>query len=361
MFNNFKDLGDEIVALIDPASSLALVAGFKAIIVTWATIYVLYIAYMFFLGKVDNPVRQILYKLLIFMFISFFAFNLGGWYDYAIGAINGLVSWISGGGTDAIFAKLDEGLKMIANISQVYEDNDSSTWKLKSALGSIIIYISYYAVALLVAILLVLNVITLQIIILLAPFAFVTLFFPLVRGFFDRWIELIISNVFTIFFISLFFMSVYEKYQSILTGLDPITATTTGVLWDTTSVDIFLSAFTVLGFSVLAFMLILMSIGIASRLSSVSIESLPKSAAIATAATAYVAGKSTQSAGRAGRDIMKNGSRTIGAVGGASRAVGRTGSNAHSLLKTQGKRASAERRQGKSTFGERKSASSKKK
>lgn len=350
MFNSFKDLGDEIIALIDPASSLTLVAGFQTIIVTWATIYILYIAYMSMLGKVDNPVRQVLYKMLIFMFISLFAFNIGGWYTYAVNAINGLVDWISGGGTDTIYAKLDDGLKMIANIAQVYEDNDSSTFEIKSALASILIYGAYFAVALLVAILLVLNVVTLQIIIVLAPFAFVSLFFPLVRGIFDRWVELIISNVFTIFFISLFFNAIFEKYKSILTGLDPITTTATGIIWDTTEVDIFLSAFTVLGFSVLAFMLIIMSIQLASKLSSVSIESLPKSAAIATAATGYIAGKTIKSTYKASKGAgnagIKAGKTSINAVSGVSRSAGNAGSKAHNLLKQTGKKAQAERRAG---------------
>jgi type IV secretion system protein VirB6 len=350
MFNTFKVFGDEIVSLLNPSSSLTLVAGFQAIIITWATIYIMYIGYMSFLGKVDNPVRQVLYKLLLFMFISLFAFNTAGWYTYSIDAIKGLVSWISGGGTDAIYAKLDDGLKMIANIAQVYEDNDSSTFEIKSALASIIIYGAYFAVALLVAILLVLNVVTLQVIIILAPFAFVSLFFPLVRGIFDRWIELIISNVFTIFFISLFFNTIFEKYKKILTGLDPITTTTTGVIWDTTEVDIFLSAFTVLGFSVLGFMLILMSIGLASKLSSVSIESLPKSAAIATAATAYIGGKTVKSTYKAGKNAgnagYEAGKNSINAVSGISRSAGNAGSKAHTLLKQTGKKAKAERKAG---------------
>ena len=347
MFNDFKKVGDEIVTLLDPAKSVTLVAGFETIIVTWATIYILYIAYMSFLGKVDNPVRQILYKLLMFMFISLFAFNSGDWYDYAIDAINGLVGWISEGGTDVIYTKLDDGLDMIDNISQVYEDNDSGTWHLKSAIASIIIYFAYYCVALLVAIMLVLNVVTLQIIIILAPFAFLALFFPFVRGIFDRWIELIISNVFTIFFISLFFDAIFKKYASILTGLDPITTTTTGIIWDTTEVEIFQSAFAVLGFSTLAFMLILISVGLASKLSSVSIESLPKSGVMATSAGAYIATKalkgSAQGTAKVGK-IATNAS--IKAVGGASRKVGSAGSKAHNLLKKTGRKASAERKSG---------------
>lgn len=341
MFNSFNDFGDDIVSLINPSSSLTLVAGFQSIIVTWATIYIMYIGYMSLLGKVNNPIRQVLYKLLLFMFISLFAFNIGDWYKYAIDGINGLVTWISSGGTDSIYGKLDDGLIMISNIAQVYEDSDSSPLNIKSHFASLIIYGAYYAIGLLVAILLVINELTLQIIIVLAPFAFVSLFFPLVRGIFDRWIELIISNIFTIFFISLFFNAIYERYSTILTGLDPITTTTTGVLWDTTKVDIFLSAFSVLGFSVLGFMLILMSIGIASKLSSVSVESLPKSAAIATAATSYVGGKSLKSAGKAGISLGKKGAsatkNAISGISGLSTKAGNSGSKAINLLKNNKK------------------------
>jgi len=348
MFHDFKKVGDELVALIDPTKSVTLVAGFQTIIITWATIYILYIAYMSLLGKVDNPVRQVLYKLLMFMFISLFAFNGGIWYNYAIDAINGLVKWISLGGVDAIFVKLDDGLKMIAHISQVYEDNDSGIGKIKAALASVIIYFAYYCVALLVAIMLVINVVTLQIIIVLAPFAFLALFFPKINAIFDRWIELIISNVFTLFFVSLIFDAIYKKYASILTGLDPITTTVTGIIWDTTKVEIFQSAFSVLGFSTLAFMLILISIGVASKLSSVSIESLPKSAIMTTAAGAYIASKFIKEGVKGSFKAGKTGANaSIKAVGGISRKAGNAGSKAHTLLKETGRKASAERRRGK--------------
>jgi len=336
MFQSFEKMGKEVVLLLDPTASLTLVAGFQAIIVTWATVYIMYIGYMSLLGKIDNPVRQVIYKMLMFMFISLFAFNMAGWYTLAIDAINGLVSWISGGGTSAIFKKLDDGVKMIANIAQVYEDNDSSLFSLKSMLASIIIYIAYFSVALLVAILLVLNVVSLHVIIVLAPFAFLSLFFPLVRGIFDRWIELIISNLFTIFFISLFFNAIYVKYESILAGLDPITIKGTLIFWNTTKVDIFLSAFAVVGFSVLSFMLLMMSVKLASKLSSVSIESLPSSAAVSTVAAGYIG---TKAIANTVGSVAKGSGKVVSAVSGVSRAAGsRGGSKAQSLLKKRGKK-----------------------
>jgi len=347
MFSSFKTMGDGLVALLDPSKSVALVAGFQSIVATWAVIYILYIAYMFYLGKVDNPVRQIIYKMMMFGFISLFAFNSGEWYDFAIGAIKGLSDWLSGGGIDVIFAKLDDGILAINKISKVYFKYDSTTFKLLAVVGTGIIFVSYMLISLLASILLVINTLTLQIIFILAPFAFVSLFFPFVRGIFDRWLEMIISNVFTIFFLSLFTNVVFDKYQKILDDLKP-TTTTTGFFGDSTTVDIFLSAFAIVGYSVLGFFLLLMSTQLASKLSSVSIESAPKGAAIATAITAVGAGKG-YSAGkgavhRASKSVVAGAGKITSTVGGVSRKAGSVGSKAHNLLKQQGKKASSERK-----------------
>jgi len=77
MFGKFKETGDEIVTILDPTNSVTLVAGLQTVVSTWAVIYIFYIAYMFFLGKIDNPVRQIVYKMMLFGFISFETFAAG--------------------------------------------------------------------------------------------------------------------------------------------------------------------------------------------------------------------------------------------------------------------------------------------
>ncbi len=350
MFKSFGNMGDKIVGLIDPSKSVTLVAGFQTIVATWAIIYILYIAYMFHLGKVDNPVRQIVYKLMMFGFISLFAFNAGDWYKYAIGVIQGLNDWISGGGVNAIYADLDDGLKTIDKIHQIYFEHDSIKWlKLLAIMGTGIIFVSYMAVGLTTSLLLIINTITLQIIFVLAPFAFLSLFFPLVRGIFDRWIEMIISNVFTIFFLSLFYKVIFTEYKNVLDGINPLSVKP-GFIYDTTNVDIILSAFVILGFSVLGVVLLFMSTQLASKLSSVSIESIPKGAAIATAITGIMAGKGYGAGKSAGKSTYNDAKRAtkgaINGVSGISRKAGDAGSKAHNLLKQTGQKARAERKAG---------------
>ncbi|MDL1957378.1 MAG: type IV secretion system protein [Candidatus Desulfofervidus auxilii] len=350
MFVSFGKMGEKIVALLDPSKSVTLVAGFQTIVATWAIIYILYIAYMFHLGKVDNPVRQVVYKLMMFGFISLFAFNAGEWYNYAIGAIQGLTDWISGGGVNSIYKDLDDGLKTIDKIHQIYFEHDSIKWlKLLAIMGTGIIFLSYMAVGLTASILLIINTITLQIIFVLAPFAFLSLFFPLVRGIFDRWIEMIISNIFTIFFLSLFTEVIFTEYKNILDGINPLSVTP-GYIYDTTNVDIILSAFVIFGFSVLGVVLLYMSTQLASKLSSVSIESIPKGAAIATATTGMVAGKGYSAGKSVGKSTYntakKSTGKVINGVSGVSRKAGDAGSKAHKLLRETGKKARAERKAG---------------
>lgn len=337
MFGKFKETGDEIVAILDPAHSVTLVAGLQTAVSTWAVIYILYIAYMFYLGKVDNPVRQIVYKMMLFGFISLFAFNAGEWYQYAIKAIQGLSDWLSGGGLDVIYDKLENGIITIDKITQIYFDSDSIKWlKLLAITGTAVVFISYVFFGVILATLLVINVVTLQIIFVLAPFAFVSLFFPKINAIFDRWLEMIISNVFTIFFLSLFANIVLDKYTSILTEH----------LADAETTEILLSAFSICAFSLLGIVLLYMSTQIASKLSAVSIESIPKGAAIATAITGMGAGKAYTASKTATKSTIKQGGEVIDKVSGISQRAGNAGSKAHNLLKQTAKKASAERRTG---------------
>lgn len=350
MFQNFKDIGDIVVGLLDPAKSVTLVAGLQTIVSTWAVIYILYIAYMFHLGKVDNPVRQIVYKMMMFGFISLFAFNAGEWYTYSINAIKGLSDWLAGGSIDVIFAKLDDGILTIDSLSNIFFEHDSIKWlKLLAIMGTGIIFLSYMLVALFASILLVINMVTLQVVIVLAPFAFVSLFFPKINAIFDRWLEMIIANVFTIFFLSLFTNAIFDVYISILNKLDPVSVTP-GFIYDSTNVTIFMTTFTIFAFSVLAFVLLRLSTSLAEKLSAVSIESAPTGAMISTAIMGYAGGKMAGKGVKAGKSAGKSAGRgigkTIGAVSGVSRSAGNAGSKAHGLLKETGKKATAERRAG---------------
>jgi len=341
MFGKFKETGDAIVAVLDPNDSVTLVAGLQTIVSTWAVIYILYIAYMFHLGKVDNPVRQIVYKMMMFGFISLFAFNAGEWYDFAIKGVKGLSDWLSHGGLDVIYTKLEDGIITINKISNVYFDVDDWAWlKLMALVGTAIIFICYVVLGVTLATLLVINVVTLQIVIILTPFAFASLFFPKINAIFDRWLEMIISNIFTIYFLSLFANVILDKYVTILTD----------ELADAGKVDILLSAFSISAFSLLGIVLLYMSTQVASKLSSVSIESIPKGAMIATAITGVGAGKAYSGGKSAGKQIGNAGkavaSKSISAVSGISRSAGDYGSKAHGLLKETGRKATAERRAG---------------
>jgi len=350
MFLKFKEIGDIVVGLLNPANSVTLVAGLQTIVSTWAVIYIFYIAYMFYLGKVDNPVRQIVYKMMMFGFISLFAFNAGDWYTYSIDAIKGLSDWLAGGSIDVIFNKLDDGILTIDSISNIFFKHDSIKWlKLLAIMGTGIIFVSYMLVALFASILLVINMVTLQVVIVLAPFAFVSLFFPKINAIFDRWLEMIIANVFTIFFLSLFTNAIFDEYINILKKLDPVSVVP-GFLYDSTNVNIILTTFTIFAFSVLGLILLRMSVTLAEKLSAVSIESAPTGAMISTAIMGHAGGKMGRKAYGAGKSTTKSTvkgvGKTIGAVSGVSRKVGSAGSKAHNLLKETGRKASAERRAG---------------
>jgi len=345
MFESFHTFVNDIITLIDPDKSLALVAGFKALITTWATIYIMYMGYMSLFGKVDNVVRELIYKLLILLFVGFFAFNLHGWYDIAIKTIQDLNTWISGGGALNVYKELDNGVVMISNLSELYFTKDTSTFELGASFATLIIYFSYFLVALTTAILLLLNMLSLQIIILLAPFAFLALMFPLVKGIFSRWIELIISNLFSIFFIALFFNIIFTKYKKIIAGLDPVTKTVGG-LWDSKEVDFYMSAFTIFGFSVLAFILLLLALKYASALSSASIENAPKGAVMMAGALAYMAKATAKSTGKGVYSAGKGLAGAVKGVSGLSTIAGNKGSSAHKLLKKRGKAAQKERASG---------------
>ena len=331
MFTDFKKIGDELLDLVDPAASLTLVAGFKAVVSAWFVGYIIYVGYMTIAGRTKTPVPDIFIKVVAFTAIAAFAFNVGGWYNLAINGVNGLSNWASGGGVVNIYSSLDLGLIQIDHLHQIFIKNDA-TWgyPLIASAGAAVIYIAYYAFAIFVTFLLIANTLTLKLVIFLFPIAVVTLFFPMVKGVFERWVELALANIISILLISIFFTSiwksVHKKMSSIITGA--------------AGNEIITVAFSLAGLYLLGLFLITMAVSLANSLTRASIERLPgaagKSAVTAGAASAYVGAKGGQ---MAGKGLGKAG----GAVKSSAAAAKAGASKIHSIMKTNAGKATSAR------------------
>jgi len=283
MFVDLRNIGDNIIALINPNDALVLVAGFKAVVSAWFIGYLLYVGYMTMAGRTRTPLSDIMIKVVVFTAISAFAFNIGGWYNLAINAINGLNTWASSGSTDSIYLKLDLGLWEIDKLHEVFIKNDD-TWgyPLIASLGATIVYISYYVFAVYITALLVINSLTLKLIVFIFPVAVMTLFFPMVKGVFERWLEIAISNILTILFISIFFNAIWSAtYQKMM-----------DIIASAKDLEILTVAFSLAGLYAMGFFLIKVSVAFAEKLTRVSAEYLPgavaKSSAIGATTVAYI-------------------------------------------------------------------------
>jgi len=348
MFKFIKNFETEIVSIINPADAVTLVAGFKAIIATWFISYIMYVGYMMMAGKNNTPIPDIMTKFFMFFLISLFAFNIDAWFDTVVKIVNGLSDWaetagaqVVDGGTLSIHQRLEDGWKILIELQNKLTANVGWT-EIFAAIGihlaMFIVYGSYFILGIYIAVLLMLNAIILKTLLFIFPIAVVTLYFQWTKGVFERWIEMAISNIFTILLISVFFNGIWDYYEKILEALvlgEVVRHGATMIPVVDMVVPVAM-AFGLAALAAVAFALIRLATMIAEKLTRVSIDRLPGSAAASTAAgivrNTAIGGWATGKAYDKAKGATKG---SINAVSALSIKAGNAGSSAHALYKSK--------------------------
>lgn len=270
----FTQLGKIIETIANAISATDIstqVSQINALILAWFTLYVIAKGYMVLAGKSDDPVKDLLFRLSLYAIIVAFATNAGGWLTLVNNAINGLNEWAGFGGS--LFSKLDIVFGKAIEVGVMLEEQEKETLSVVNMAGILanaVVLIGFIFFAVPAVGIIITTTFILKILILIAPIMIFTLLFDWVKGIFQKWIELIISNTLTVFLVGISFAGLINVYNGQMTSASG-QAKAIGENGLALSFEIFI-------LSLVFMILIIMARGIAQQLTYVSIESLPGSA-----------------------------------------------------------------------------------
>jgi type IV secretion system protein VirB6 len=271
VFTYIGALTDNITSDIASADISTQVSQINNLVLAWFTLYVLAKGYMILAGKSDDPVKDLLFRLSVYGIIVAFATNAGGWLDLASEAINGLNEWASGG--SSLYTQLDKAFDDAVQLGIMIEEQEDEALEINIAgfFANVIVLIGFGIFAIPAIGIIITTSFILKILILISPIMIFALLFDWVKGIFQKWIELILSNTLTVLLVGISFNVLTTKYENYISAIKT-QAEAVGENGLALSVEIFFV-------SIVLLLLILMAKGIAQQLTYVSIETLPGSAA----------------------------------------------------------------------------------
>jgi len=272
IFTQLGKIIDTIASAISSTDISTQVSQINALILAWFTLYVMAKGYMILAGKSDDPIKDLLWRLSLYAIIVAFATNAGGWLTYVNNAIDGLNEWAGFGGS--LFSKLDTVFAKAIEMGVMLEEQEKETLdvvNMAGILANAVVLIGFIVFAVPAVGIIITTTFILKILILIAPIMIFSLLFDWVKGLFQKWIELILSNTLTVFLVGISFAGLIKVYDGQMTSASG-QAKAIGENGLALSAEIFI-------LSIVFMLLIIMSRGIAQQLTYVSIESLPGSAA----------------------------------------------------------------------------------
>ena len=118
VFQSLGRLINEILDFLKTQSNSDLIVTLSSLIAITITIQVIFKAYLTLAGKINDPTRDVIFDLMIKMFIAIFALNIGGWLDLTRDAMEQLHNSFSSGKNlyAVLYAKLDALMKLNGTI-----------------------------------------------------------------------------------------------------------------------------------------------------------------------------------------------------------------------------------------------------
>ncbi len=197
----------------------------KDLITIGLTISILWTAFQVMLNRNTSPFNEVLWSMFKRAIILSVVFGSVNWINYASPVAQEAYNLFSQGGGDRFPAMLDKNLKFLAN-----EFTDSMTEKL--TFGAELIIIPFYIVAtfivfaivsLITMSFLILTTITSHLLVVVLPFAIISLLYNQTKEIFAQWLKLFISNLLTVLLgflvIEVFLINIFNaEFQKIATS-----------------------------------------------------------------------------------------------------------------------------------------------
>ena len=197
----------------------------KDLITIGLTISILWTAFQVMLNRNTSPFNEVLWSMFKKAIVLSVVFGSVNWINYASPVAQEAYNLFSQGGGDRFPVMLDKNLKFLAN-----EFTDSMTEKL--TFGAELIIIPFYIVAtfivfaivsLITMSFLILTTITSHLLVVVLPFAIISLLYNQTKEIFAQWLKLFISNLLTVLLgflvIEVFLINIFNaEFQKVATS-----------------------------------------------------------------------------------------------------------------------------------------------
>ncbi|MDR3178383.1 MAG: type IV secretion system protein [Campylobacteraceae bacterium] len=198
IFANIQNQIDQMVEALNDAMVGEMIKSLTSILAISITIYVIYKAYMIWAGKMQEPMKDIMWDFAGKALVIAFAFGAKGWLDMSVEAINNLHEW-AGGGLD-LFSELDDMVdkailmdEYILSYNQevIYPFLVTGKW-IGVGLGIAVPFFTMMMAK-----------ISLQLLTITAPIFIFCKLFGFMKGMFEGWLKLIFMNILITLFLTI--------------------------------------------------------------------------------------------------------------------------------------------------------------
>ena len=268
VFQKIGSMVNEILDFLKTQTNSDIVTTLASLIAVTITIQVIFKAYLTLAGKLNDPIREVVFDLVLKMIIAIFALNVGGWLDLTKEAMQELHNSFSGGAN--LYAVLDAKLDSVLQLNaELIKKSDFWDGSLFSALIGVALNLISFMIGIVPAFVVMLTTdITLRLILLLAPIVIFARLYGWFKNIFSQWLGIFIGNLLTVYMVGILLNQFSLKYGEFLDlvqdkagEVDAIGIGMQGVMY---------------GF--LLFMLLKTVVTIAEKLAQVSIEGVGQSA-----------------------------------------------------------------------------------
>lgn len=186
------------------------------------TIFVLVKGYMTLAGKLQEPMKDLLWEMTRAMVIVMFVTDSEGILTQAMAAIDGIKNGFAsiGGGSGDIWVDLDSFWETAQKLGTTIHALDPFPFvKLDGALAEILVWIGAIIALLAASLTFLLSYVVLKLLTITAPIFIFCLLFGFLREMFNNWLRMIFSSILTVMFSSLVVKIGMKYYADILSQI----------------------------------------------------------------------------------------------------------------------------------------------
>ena len=262
IFLKLKQIQDTILEVITQDAVANQIHQASLLVGIVITIYVLFHGYLILAGKTQDPIKELIWKMVGWFLIISFAYKSPDLVTSVSNAINGIHTWASDSDL-GLWGKLQDVFDNATLVASIMEKQDG-TFELTGFFSGVVVLFGFSIFALSSIVIIVMTSFFLKVLIMIAPIAILSKLFGWTKGVFEGWLELIISNALTVMLVSVFFNIVNVQYEKIIEK----------AIGKAEKTQVLGLSFEIFYASILATVLILMAVKISDKLSRFSLEQI---------------------------------------------------------------------------------------